>query len=96
MRTPFTFLAAALMAGCASAPPPKLSASHPASPEAAEGRRLARVTSLGADDLTRKTNELLAAARKEQERWNAAGSARENGPEFPAPNIQTPNPHEHP
>ena len=61
-----------LLAGCASAPPP-LTADHPASPDAPEGARLARTTSLRADDATRKSHALLSAAQKEQERWDAHG-----------------------
>ena len=70
---PLTFFAAAIvLAGCASAPPP-LTAAHPASPDAPEGARLARQTSLRADDATRKSRALLSAARKEQEEWDAHG-----------------------
>ena len=68
-----TFLAAALLAGCASAPPLPLTAAHPASPDAPEGVRLARQISLRADDATRKSHALLSAARKEQEDWDAHG-----------------------
>ena len=64
--------AAALLAGCATAPPP-LTASHPASPEAPEGARLARQTSLRPDETTRKSRALLSAAQKEQEYWDAYG-----------------------
>ena len=63
---------AALLAGCATAPPP-LTAAHPASPDAPEGVRLARQISLRADDATRKSHALLSAARKEQEDWDAHG-----------------------
>jgi len=66
-------LAAALLAGCATVPPPPLTATHPASPDAPEGARSARQTSLRADDATRKTHALLSAAQKEQEQWDAYG-----------------------
>ena len=66
------FAAAGLLAGCASAPPP-LSAASPASPQAPEGARITRMTSLRPDEATRKTNALLSAARKEQEKWDAYG-----------------------
>ena len=72
MNRPFLFLTATLLAGCASAPPP-LTATSPASPQAPEGARIARTTSLRADDTTRKTKTLLSAARKEQEHWDAYG-----------------------
>jgi hypothetical protein len=63
---------AALLAGCASAPP-SLTAAHPASPDAPEGARLARQTSLRTDDATRRSHALLSAAQKEQEQWDAYG-----------------------
>ena len=67
------FAAAALLAGCASAPLPPLAATHPASADAPEGARLARQTSLRADDATRKSHALLSAAQKEQEKWDIYG-----------------------
>ncbi len=74
MIRPLTFIAvAALLAGCVSAPPMALTAAHPASPDAPEGARLARQTSLRADDATRKSRALLSAAQKEQEHWDAYG-----------------------
>ena len=67
------FSAAVLLAGCAAVPPPPLTAAHPASPDAPEGARLARQTSLRADETTRKSHALLSAAQKEQEKWDAYG-----------------------
>ena len=67
----FTFLAITLLAGCATIPPPPLTAAHPASPDAPEGARLARQTSLRADDTTRKSHAMLSAAQMEQEHWDA-------------------------
>ena len=67
------FLAATLFAGCATAPTLPLTAAHPASPDAPEGARLARQTSLRADDTTRKSRAMLSAAQKEQEHWDAYG-----------------------
>ena len=73
MKRPLTFLtAAALLAGCATAPAP-ITAAHPASPHAPEGARLARQTSLRADDATRKSHAMLTAAQREQEHWDAHG-----------------------
>jgi hypothetical protein len=66
------FAAATVLAGCATAPPP-LTAASPASPEAPEGARVARRTSLRADEMTRKSRALLSAAQKEQEKWDAYG-----------------------
>ena len=74
MIRPLTFIAAAtLLAGCAASPPLALTASHPASPDAPEGARLTRQTSLRADDATRKSRALLSAAQKEQEHWDEFG-----------------------
>ena len=74
MTRPLTILAAAaLLAGCASAPPPPLTADHPASADAPEGARVARTTSLRADEATRKSHALLSAAQREQEHWDAYG-----------------------
>ena len=67
-----TLFATALLAGCATAPPP-LTAAHPASPDAPEGARVARTTSLRADEATRKSRALLSAAQQEQEKWDAYG-----------------------
>lgn len=70
--TPF-IAAVAFLAGCASTLPPRFSTDHPASPDAQEGARLPRQSSLRADDSTRKSHTLLSAAQKEQEQWDAHG-----------------------
>ena len=72
-RLLFLYAAAALFAGCAATSPPTLTAANPASPDAPEGVRVARQTSLRADDTTRKSNALLSAAMKEQEKWDDYG-----------------------
>jgi hypothetical protein len=64
---------AALLSGCAATSPPALSASSPVSPDAPEGARVARQTSLRADDTTRKSRSLLSAALKEQKKWDDYG-----------------------
>ena len=69
---PTIFIATALLSGCAT-PPPPLTAAHPASPEAPEGVRVARQTSLRADEITCKSHALLSAAKKEQEKWDDYG-----------------------
>ena len=65
--------AAVLFAGCATTTLPPLTSASPASPEAPEGARLARQTSLRADETTRKSRALLSAAQKEQEKWDDYG-----------------------
>jgi hypothetical protein len=66
-------MAAALLVGCASPPAPPLAATHPASPDAPEGARSARHSSLRMDEATRKSRALLSAAQREQEKWDAYG-----------------------
>ena len=73
MRPLILVAAAVLLSGCAATSPPALSASSPVSPDAPEGARLARQTSLRADDTTRKSRSLLSAALKEQKKWDAYG-----------------------
>ena len=86
MIRPLTFCAAlSLLAGCATAPPPPLSAASPASPDAPEGTRIARQTSLRADDTTRKSRALLSAAQKEQEKWDAYGPVSGTPEDAPKP-----------
>src|SRR5689334_10570037 len=72
MRHFILCLAVALLAGCATAPPP-LTAASPASSEAPEGARVARLNALQADETTRKSRVLLTAAQKEQEKWDEYG-----------------------
>ncbi|MEI9898447.1 MAG: hypothetical protein WDN28_32460 [Chthoniobacter sp.] len=86
---------AVLLAGCATAPLPLTSAS-PASPDAPEGARAPRLTSLRADDLTRQTATILAAARKEQEHWDASGPVSGTPDEAPKDNPPPEMKHEHP
>lgn len=74
MTRPLIFLAVVmLLAACATVPPPPLTAASPASPEAPEGIRIARQTSLQADETTRKSHAMLSAAQKEQEQWDDYG-----------------------
>ena len=94
MKRLLTFLTAAVLAGCASAPP-QLTASHPASPDAPEGARLARQTSLRADDATRKSHAMLSAAQKEQEHWDAYGPVSGTPEDAPKTNVKPEMKHDH-
>ncbi len=89
-----TFLTAAVLAGCATAPPP-LTANHPASPDAPEGARVARQTSLRADDTTRKSHTLLSAAQKEQEKWDAYGPVSGTPEDAPKTDAKPEMKHDH-
>jgi hypothetical protein len=56
-----------LFAGCATAPPPPLTADNPASPSAPEATIRPRRNALGADDLTTKTRQIFAQAAKQEQ-----------------------------
>ena len=84
----------ALLASCATAPPP-LTATSPASPEAPEGARLPRQTSLAPDEATRKTAALLAAAQKQQTEWDAHGPVSGTPEETPATAAKPEMSHDH-
>jgi len=90
-----SIIAAALLAGCASAPLPPLTAAHPASPDAPEGARLARRTSLRLDDATRKSHALLSAAQKEQEHWDAYGPVSGTPEDAPKTDAKPETKHDH-
>ena len=60
-------LIAFLFAGCATAPPPPLTADNPASPSAPEATIRPPRNALGADDLTTKTRQIFAQAAKQQQ-----------------------------
>src|SRR4029077_4457316 len=62
-----------LLAGCATAPPPPLTADNPASPSAPEATVRPLRNALGADDLTRKSRQILAKAAEQQQRWDQSG-----------------------
>ena len=96
MTRPLTFfVVTALFAGCATAPPP-LTADHPASPDAPEGARVARQTSLRTDDATRKSRTLLSAAQKEQEHWDAHGPVSGTPEDAPKADAKPKMKHDHP
>jgi hypothetical protein len=60
-------LIALLFAGCATAPPPPLTADDPASPSAPEATIRPLRNALGPDDLTKKTRQIFAQAAKQQQ-----------------------------
>jgi hypothetical protein len=55
-----------LLTGCVTVPPPPLTADHPASPSAPQAAVYPLRNALDADDLTKKTREILAQAGEEQ------------------------------
>jgi hypothetical protein len=61
------------LAGCATAPPPPLTADNPASPSAPEATVRPLRNALGVDDLTRKSRQILAQAAKQQQQWDQSG-----------------------
>jgi hypothetical protein len=64
MKYSLPLVALGLLGGCVTAAPPSLTADNPASPSAPEAARQALHNSLTANDLTKKTRELLAQAGK--------------------------------
>jgi len=72
-RLPILMAAAALLTACVATRPAPITATNPSSPDAPEGARFHRQTSLGADETTRKSAALLSAAKKEQTYWDDYG-----------------------
>jgi hypothetical protein len=62
-----------LLTGCATAPPPPLTADNPASPSAPEAIVRPFRNALGVDDLTKKNRQILAQAAKQQQEWDQSG-----------------------
>ena len=56
-----------LLAGCATVPPPPLTADNPASPSAPEATVHPFRNALGVDNLTRKSRQIFAQAAEEQQ-----------------------------
>ena len=56
-----------LLTGCVTVPPPPLTADHPASPSGAQAAVHPLRNALAADDLTKKTREILAQAGDQQD-----------------------------
>ena len=67
------FATAALLAACAATHTQPPGVPNPSNPDAPEGARVPRQTSLRADDTTRKSHALLTSAKNEQEKWDAYG-----------------------
>jgi hypothetical protein len=95
-----------LLAGCATAPPPPLTSDNPASPSAPEATVRHLRNSLGADDLTRESRQILAKAAEQQQRWDQSvpvsgdqqGQQMQNMPGMQMPKQQaspTPTPQQH-
>ena len=66
-RYPLPLIALGLLAGCAATPTPPLSADSPASPSAPEAIEHPIRNAVAVDDLTKKTRQIFAQAKKEQE-----------------------------
>ena len=74
-RYSILLVALGLLAGCATAPPPPLTADDPANPSAPEAAVRPLRNALGVDDLTKKSRQILAQAAKEQQQWDQSGAA---------------------
>jgi hypothetical protein len=72
-RYSLRLVAFGLLAGCATAPPPPLTADNPASPSAPEAIVRPPHNALGADDLTKKSHQIFAQAAKQQQQWDQSG-----------------------
>src|SRR6266478_5785010 len=106
-RYPILLVALGLLVGCTTAPPPPLTADHPASSSAPEATVRPLCNALGVDDLTKKSRQILAQAAKQQQRWDQSGPVSggqqgqqmENMPGMQMPRQQasptpTPQPHQ--
>jgi hypothetical protein len=71
-RYSILLVALGLLAGCVTVPPPPLTADDPASRSAAEAVVRPLRNALTADDLTKKTHEILAQAGKQQDQPSPA------------------------
>src|SRR6266481_1624008 len=104
-RYSILLVALGLLAGCATAPPPPLTADNPASPSAPEATVRPLRNALGVDDLTKKSRQILAQAAKQQQQWDQSGPVSggeqgeqmQNMPGMQMPRQQaslTPTPHQ--
>ena len=85
-RYSITFVAF-LFAGCATAPPPPLTADDPASPSAPEATVRPARNALGADDLTKKTRQIFAQAAKQQQASPAPRPQQQQMNQMPGMNM---------
>jgi hypothetical protein len=65
-RYSILLVALGLLVGCATAPPPPVTADNPASPSAPEATIRPLHNALGADDLTTNTHQIFAQAAQQQ------------------------------
>ena len=72
-RYSILLVALGLLAGCATAPPPPLTADNPASPSAPEATMRPLRNALGVDSLTKKSRQILAQAAKQTQQWDQSG-----------------------
>jgi hypothetical protein len=72
-RYSILLVALGLLAGCATAPPPPLTADNPASPSGPEATARPFRNALGVDDLTKASRQILAQAAKQQQQWEQSG-----------------------
>jgi hypothetical protein len=73
-----TLIALGVLAGCATAPSPPLTADDPANPSAPEASARAIPSALSTDDLSRKTRQILAQAAKEPQQSNQTSPTPDN------------------
>jgi hypothetical protein len=66
-RYSIPLVALGLLVGCATTPPPPLTADNPATPSAPEATVRPLHNALGTDDLTAKTHQIFAQAAKQQQ-----------------------------
>jgi len=71
------FATAVLLAGCATTPPPQITAANPASTDAPEAATKTARSSLQADEATQRTRELL---KQREEQATAAESTAAMSP----------------
>ena len=71
-RCSIPLIAVGVLAGCATTPPPPLAADNPANPSAPEAIEHPLRNPLAADDLTKKTREILAQAGKPEDQPSPA------------------------
>lgn len=83
-------VALGLLAGCTTAPTPPLRADNPANPSAPEATVWPLRNTLGVDDLTKKSRQILAQAAKQQQQWDQSGPDSGDRQMQNMPGMQTP------